>query len=168
MKSWEFLIQKEGDHQWESVNSPNVQIEEVGKYRILAHTNRFNRLVEVRIRSQEGETQYYQRRVNSQGLVMILPFTEFSAGTSWNVRCCNDILSELLGESWQEQLKLDILPFAPPTKLIPVAQNSANFQTQDYVQQLERLLREEIEPKLINLQDNTCAHDFNTNLKKTI
>ncbi|MEA5508782.1 hypothetical protein VB715_03310 [Crocosphaera sp. UHCC 0190] len=161
MKSWEFLIQKEGDRQWHPINSPTWQLE-AGKYRILAQSNRFNSILEVRITCQSGEGQQYQRRVNSQGLVMILPYTELSPGTIWDIRCYGDVLSEFLGENWQEKLTLTILPSVVTNNPVPVAEispnsslqlsNSGNSQAQYYLQQLEQLLREKVEPTLNNHQ----------------
>ncbi|MEA5535543.1 hypothetical protein [Crocosphaera sp. XPORK-15E] len=161
MKSWEFLIQKEGDRQWHPINSPTWQLE-AGKYRILAQSNRFNSILEVRITSQSGEAQQYQRRVNSQGLVMILPYTELSPETLWDIRCYGDVLSEFLGESWQEQLTLSILPSVVTNNTASVPENapnsslqlsnSGNSQAQYYLQQLEQLLRDKIEPTLNNNQ----------------
>lgn len=114
MKPWEFLIQKEGDHQWVSIPTSTFEIEP-GVYRLLAKSNRLDSDLEVRISHQTstGEdsphnTQHYCRHVNLQGLVMIFSFKELSTGI-WKIRCRNDIMSELLGETWQKTLQLQIL-----------------------------------------------------------
>ena len=114
MKSWEFLIQKEGDHQWVPIPTSTFKIEP-GVYRVLAHSNRLDSDLEIRISHQTSsgedsdyDPQHYSRHVNPQGLVMIFPFRELSAGI-WEIRCRSDIMSELLGETWQETLKLHIL-----------------------------------------------------------
>lgn len=114
MKSWEFLIQKEGDHQWVPVLTSTFEIEP-GIYRILADSNRLDSDLEIRISHQTStgedsahEPQHYSRHVNPQGLVMILPFRELSTGIL-EISCRSDIMSELLGETWQETLKLHIL-----------------------------------------------------------
>lgn len=155
MKSWEFLIQKDGDLQWYPASSRNLQLEP-GKYRILGKSNRFNTVVEVRISSQDQEPQYYQRRLNSQGLVMILPFTELSSGTSFDIRCKGDVLSEFLGESWQEKLTLNVPAVATPKKpdIIPITESNCQTESTDksqyYLEKLQKLIKEKIEPKLTN------------------
>jgi hypothetical protein len=113
MKSWEFLIQKEGDHQWVSIPSLTFEIEP-GTYSLLANSNHFDSDLEVRISYQTltcedspHNTQNYSRHVNLQGLVMIFAFKELFAGI-WAIPCRNDIMSELIGETWQKTLKLQI------------------------------------------------------------
>ncbi len=155
MKSWEFLIQKDGELQWYPASSRNLQLEP-GKYRILGKSNRFNTVVEVRISSQDQEPQYYQRRLNSQGLVMILPFTELSSGTSFNIRCKGDVLSEFLGENWQEKITLNVPTVAIPKKpdIIPITESNCQTESADksqyYLEKLQKLIKEKIEPKLKN------------------
>lgn len=114
MKSWEFLIQKEGNHQWVPIPTSTFEIEP-GIYRVLANSNRLDSDLEIRISHQTStgedsthDPQHYSRHVNPQGLVMIFPFRELSAGI-WEIRCRSDIMSELLGDTWQETLKLHIL-----------------------------------------------------------
>ncbi|MGP0128159.1 MAG: hypothetical protein ACTMUB_02470 [cyanobacterium endosymbiont of Rhopalodia musculus] len=114
MKPWEFLIQKEGDHQWVSIPTSTFKIEP-GIYRLLANSNHLDSNLEVRIshQTQTGEdsrhnTQHYSRHVNPQGLVMIFSFRELSAGIL-EICCRSDIMSELLGKTWQKTLKLQIL-----------------------------------------------------------
>lgn len=121
MESIEFLIQKEGDRTWLPLEEPLLAIE-TGKYRIVAHSDRLDREVEIRIAYGGGDTkksdrriQKYYRRTNLQGLVMILPFTDLAPGM-WELRCCNDILSELLGEFWQKTVKLQVLALEESTK----------------------------------------------------
>jgi hypothetical protein len=153
MKSWEFLIQKDGDIKWYPASSRNLQLEP-GKYRILGKSNRFNTVVEVRISSQDQETQYHQRRLNSQGLVMLLPFTELSSGTSFNIRCHGDVLSEFLGESWQETITLNIPEVATPQTVDNLPSKESNDQTESqdksqyYLEKLQKLIQEKVEPKL--------------------
>jgi hypothetical protein len=148
---WEFLIQKEGDRTWLPISQPSLTIEE-GIYRIVAHSNRSHADVEVRILSQTTEngksvhhSQQYSRRTNPEGLLMIMPFTELKSGL-WELRCCGDILSELIGESWQENVELQVLSKGE-------IQESNQSETQickaeNYLEQLEQLICKEIEPKL--------------------
>ncbi|MDJ0730256.1 MAG: hypothetical protein QNJ33_09735 [Crocosphaera sp.] len=152
MTSWEFLIQKDDDIKWYPASSSSLELEP-GKYRILGKSNRVNTVVDVRISSPDQDIQYHQRRINSQGLVMILPFTELTPETSWNIRCHGDVLSEFLGENWTETITLNILPVAVQNSSVdssPSSQDQVNNYNpaQGYLDQLEKLLREKIEPQL--------------------
>ncbi|MGK7874639.1 MAG: hypothetical protein AB4426_15445 [Xenococcaceae cyanobacterium] len=115
MAYWEFLLQKEGDRSWLPMEKPTLEIEE-GQYRVVAHSNRTNVDVEIRVTHQatsEGKSlrrsQKRSRRTNSEGLMVIIPFTYLKPGL-WELRCCGDIMSDLLGESWQERLQLQVFP----------------------------------------------------------
>lgn len=186
MKSWEFLIQKEGDRQWVPIPTPTLELEP-GIYRIMANSNRVDSDVEVRITHQTltednspHDPQKYSRHVNQQGLMMVLPFTELSAGI-WEIRCCGDIMSELLGENWREILKLQVLDTAinhsrPDAQIKsprdvakkgliednnefnhinnPCINTSSNNQAQFYLEQLEQLVRQKVEPLLNNHRVN--------------
>ncbi|MDJ0844203.1 hypothetical protein [Crocosphaera sp.] len=152
MTSWEFLIQKDDDIKWYPASSSRLELE-AGKYRILGKSNRLNTMVDVRISSPDQDTEYHQRRINSQGLVMILPFTELTSGTSWDIRCQGDVLSEFLGEKWTETITLNISSATPETSSPNFSNSSPDQATkenkaQQYINQLEKLLREKIEPQL--------------------
>lgn len=169
MTSWEFLIQKDDDLKWYPVSSSNLELEP-GKYRILAKSNRLNSTIDVRIRSSDQEKQCYQRRINSQGLVMILPFTELTPETALNIRCHGDVLSEFLGESWTETITLNIAPISEQNSPIDSSdssqdQNKSNDQVQVYLKQLEKLLREKIEPQL-NKKQQQQEKLINSHLSK--
>lgn len=155
--SMEFLIQKEGDRSWLPLKMLPLAIEE-GIYRILANSNRANILVEIRLSHQKIEqgkiirtSQSYSRRSNSEGLIMVLPFTNFQPGM-WEIRCSSDIMSELFGESWQQSIQLQVLS---NLKVISKEENqpTPNHQSSmpkvdDYLNQLDQLLKQEIEPML--------------------
>jgi hypothetical protein len=209
MKPWEFLIQKEGDRAWLSLQEPNLELEE-GKYRVVAHSNRVNLDVEIRViyQSENGNSSgrsyhKYFRCTNAEGLVMVLPFTEFTAGI-WTIRCCADIMSELVGEFWQESIQIkinapvetnkpenlaispcfDSSPYVPlsPMKTESAAVTVPNSKAEHYLQQLEQLLQQEIEPMIqgvksqekslkslqpINPQDEKAiSHSHLSNLSK--
>lgn len=116
MTDWIFLIQKEGDRTWQPLPTPILEIEE-NKYRIIAQTDISDLCVEVRIDVELLEKsasilpscQTYFRRTNSQGLIIILPFTYFDAGL-WQFSCCCDLMSELMGETWQVSRQILSLP----------------------------------------------------------
>jgi|GEM_PF-832267 len=115
MNYWEFLIQKEGDRLWLPLESPNVEILE-GRYRLVVRSSRLDKLVEIRISHQSTEEippkrrlQKRSRRTNREGLMVLIPFTYLKPGT-WQMRCSGDLMSDLLGEGWQENLTLQVLP----------------------------------------------------------
>ncbi|MEC4895774.1 MAG: hypothetical protein SAL07_22115, partial [Oscillatoria sp. PMC 1051.18] len=115
MEYWEFLLQKQGERTWQKIYKPSLEIEE-GKYRVVSHSSRNNCDVEIRVTHLDTEAVPPKRRIskrsrrtNSQGLMVVIPYTYLKPGV-WEFRCCGDIMSDLLGETWQEIVKLDILP----------------------------------------------------------
>ncbi len=152
MKPWAFLIQKEGEPVWHQISEQELPLAP-GRYRIVAHSSRANLQVEVRVTHQgeeAGETivasQTNFRRTNSQGLMMVLPFTYLGPGI-WDIRCYGDLMSELLGNSWQQKIQLKV---SSPLPQIPreTAPQVVNSQATTYLEQLEQLIRQEIEPSL--------------------
>jgi hypothetical protein len=114
MEHWQFLIQKQGARSWHILESPNLEILE-GQYRVLARSNLPNTDVEVRVTySLTQEVQPTRRifkrsrRTNSEGLMAVIPFTYFQAGV-WELRCSGDLMSDLLGKSWQYSVQLQVL-----------------------------------------------------------
>jgi hypothetical protein len=115
MEHWQFLIQKQGDRSWHTLESPNTDIIE-GKYRVLARSQRPNTDVEVRVThslTQElpprRRIQKRSRRTNAEGLMAVLPFTYFKPGV-WELQCSGDLMSDILGKSWQYSVRLQVLP----------------------------------------------------------
>ncbi|WP_292828061.1 hypothetical protein [Nostoc sp. JL33] len=115
MEHWQFLIQKQGARSWHILESPNLEIWE-GEYRVLALSKLPNTEVEVRV--THSSTQEVQptrrilkrsRRTNSEGLMAVIPFTYFQSGV-WELRCFGDLMSDLLGKSWQYSVQLEVLP----------------------------------------------------------
>ncbi|MDJ0509599.1 MAG: hypothetical protein QNJ64_10145 [Crocosphaera sp.] len=162
MNSWEFLIQKDDDIKWYPASSSTLELEP-GKYRILGKSNLSNTKIDVKVSSSEQEIECYQRSLNSQGLVMILPFTEFSSGTSYKIRCQGDILSDFLGEPWTQTISLNILPVTSQSQ-----QNRANInlnKVRDYLAQLKQKLKSK--PKLSkNRQKSRNFPLFNLSLEE--
>jgi len=119
MEYWEFLLQKEGDRSWQPIKTPNVEIEE-GRYRVVAHSNRPNTDVEIRVTHQSARekppkrrSQKRSRRTNREGLMVVIPYTYLKAGF-WELRCSGDIMSDLLGQTWRHSIQLQVLPKAQP------------------------------------------------------
>ncbi|MFP5272678.1 hypothetical protein [Coleofasciculus sp.] len=117
MDYWEFLLQKEGDRTWLPIKSPKLDLE-VGRYRVVAHSSCANTDVEICVtHTDTTETppkrryQKRSRRTNPDGLMVIIPFTYLKPGL-WELRCCGDIMSDFLGNSWQEMVQLSVAPKA--------------------------------------------------------
>lgn len=114
MEYWEFLIQKEGDPTWQHLQSSEVALQE-GRYRIVARSNRIDTEVDLRIVHQSTDEhppkrrmQKRSRRTNLEGLMVVIPFTTLKAGI-WEFRCRPDLISDLIGESWQHKLNLKVV-----------------------------------------------------------
>ena len=115
MKDWQFLIQKQGERSWNPLESPNMEIL-AGKYRLVARSNLANTDVEVRVTYSSALDFTLRRRVqkrtartNADGLTAVIPFTFFKPGI-WEIQCSGDLMSDILGQSWQFQVKLQVLP----------------------------------------------------------
>jgi hypothetical protein len=115
MAHWEFLLQKEGDRAWLPLDTPDVEILE-GRYRIVARSHHTSTAAEIRIAHLSTLEQPPRRRVqkragrtNADGLIVILPYTQFNAGL-WEVQCASvDPMSDLTGNSWKYGVQLHVL-----------------------------------------------------------
>ncbi len=92
MSAWEFLLQKEGDREWLTLEPPAAEVLE-GSYRLMARCPIPDTSVEVQIThlydDQGVPKQRYQRRTHrssSTGLMGILPFTYLQGGR-WEFQC---------------------------------------------------------------------------------
>ncbi|WP_315789674.1 hypothetical protein [Fischerella sp. JS2] len=115
MEHWQFLIQKQGDRSWHTLESPNVEISE-GRYRVVARSNLANIDVEVRVTHYSTlevppKRRVYKRsrRTNAEGLMAVIPFTYLKPGL-WELKCSGDLMSDLFGKPWQRSLQLQVLP----------------------------------------------------------
>ncbi|MGA9380880.1 MAG: hypothetical protein WBV73_19115 [Phormidium sp.] len=118
MEYWEFLIQKENDRSWQSLKSPEVELPQ-GRYRLVVRSNRADSDIDIRIihhsiheNPPKRRLQKRSRRINSEGLMVLIPFTDLAPGI-WEFRCLPDLFEDLMGEAWQKTLKLNILPPDP-------------------------------------------------------
>ncbi|WP_414564268.1 MULTISPECIES: hypothetical protein [unclassified Anabaena] len=114
MEHWQFLIQKQGDRSWHTLESPNLEILE-GRYRVLARSNLPNTDVEIRVTHSSTQEippkrriQKRSRRTNSEGLMAVIPFTHLKPGI-WELQCSGDLMSDLFGQSWQYSINLQVL-----------------------------------------------------------
>lgn len=115
MAFWEFLIQKDGDRSWLPIEPPGAEILE-GRYRIVARASRVNTLTEIRIThiaTQEDppkrRVQKRQGQTNPEGLLVVMPYTQLQPGV-WELRCNSDLMADMMGDSWQYSVQLEVLP----------------------------------------------------------
>jgi hypothetical protein len=115
MAHWEFLIQQEGDRSWLPLDAPDVEILE-GRYRVVARSSQTSAPVDIRIIHEalyetppRRRAQNRSAQTNSDGLVMVIPFTQLQPGT-WELRCTSDVMSDMLGDGWQANVSLQVLP----------------------------------------------------------
>ncbi|WP_427157532.1 hypothetical protein ACQFX9_18415 [Aliinostoc sp. HNIBRCY26] len=114
MENWQFLIQKQGDRSWQALESPSTDILE-GRYRVLALSQLPNTDVEVRVtffsrqeKPPRRRVQKRLRRTNADGLMAVIPFTYLKPGI-WELRCFGDLMSDMLGQSWECGVYLQVL-----------------------------------------------------------
>lgn len=114
MEFWEFLIQKEGDRSWLPLESPRVEILE-GRYRVMARSSRVNTAVEICIAHETAIEHPPKRRIqkrtsrtNPDGLIVVIPFTRLLPGM-WELRCMGDLMSDMMGQSWQYIVRLQVV-----------------------------------------------------------
>ena len=111
MEYWEFLIQREGDRGWRTIETGNLQLME-GKYRIVANSNLLNTQIQTRVTYQTSDripqrrSQSRHQTTNLRGLLAVIPFTDLQSGI-WQFVCSGTTTAQV---SWQRVLKLRVLP----------------------------------------------------------
>ncbi|MEA5596374.1 hypothetical protein [Rivularia sp. UHCC 0363] len=137
MEKWQFLIQKEGERTWHPLQKPRVEIME-GRYRVVARSHRSNTDVEVRVtHSSLSEVpprrriQKRRRRTSPEGLTAVIPFTYLKSGI-WELQCSGDLMSDLLGASWQYTVSLVVVAYGAEQKSVAPkkSQSQEGIQTQ--------------------------------------
>ncbi|MGL5132730.1 MAG: hypothetical protein ACRC78_09390, partial [Planktothrix sp.] len=115
MASWEFLLQKEGDNSWLTLESPDVEILE-GRYRMVARSGYTNTSIDVRIIYQDlhavPPVQQVQNRTlttNAEGLMVVMPYTSLKPG-NWQFSCAPQLTSGLLATVGKKTIQLRVLP----------------------------------------------------------
>ena len=138
MEQWQFLIQKEGERTWHPLSKPGIEIIE-GRYRVVARSKRTNTDVEVRVtHSSPNEVppkrriQKRRRRTSSEGLTAIIPFTYLKSGI-WELQCSGDLMSDLLGASWQYTVNLRVIPSRVEGKAALPKKSAQNLDKQHKV-----------------------------------
>jgi hypothetical protein len=110
MEYWEFLIQREGDRGWRTIETGNLQLME-GKYRIVANSDLIDTQIQTRVTYQTPDPQPQRRSqsrnqtTNLRGLLAVIPFTDLQSGI-WQFVCSGTTTTQ----SWQRMLKLRVLP----------------------------------------------------------
>jgi hypothetical protein len=111
MEYWEFLIQREGDRGWRTIETGNLQLME-GRYRIVANSDLLNTQIETRVTYQtpnpspQRRSQSRNQTTNLRGLLAVIPFTNLQSGI-WQFVCSGTTDAQV---SWQRVLKLRVLP----------------------------------------------------------
>lgn len=113
MESWEFLLQKEGEGDWLLVTESMSLV--AGVYALAARTDTPSMEIDIRLSFQprsRGQVyplwrQQFTGRTDGEGFVLLLPAVYLQPG-QWEVGCCNDIMAELAGETWQRSLLLQV------------------------------------------------------------
>ena len=111
MEYWEFLIQREGDRGWRTIETGNLQLME-GKYRIVANSDLIDTQIQTRVTYQTPDPQPQRRSqsrnqtTNLRGLLAVIPFTDLQSGI-WQFVCSGTTPAQV---SWQRMLKLRVLP----------------------------------------------------------
>lgn len=114
MEHWEFLLQKDGDRAWLPIDAPTVEILE-GRYRMVIRTSRVSTDVAIRISHIDPESEPPKRRVqtrsnrtNSNGLMVLIPYTRLAPGV-WEFQCSpGDTMSDLIGETWKYRIRMQV------------------------------------------------------------
>jgi hypothetical protein len=111
MEYWEFLIQREGDRGWRTIETGNLQLME-GKYRIVANSDLLNTQIQTRLTYQTSDripqrrSQSRHQTTNPRGLLAVIPFTNLQSGI-WQFVCSGTTEAQV---AWQRILKLRVLP----------------------------------------------------------
>jgi hypothetical protein len=120
MENWEFLLQKQGDKSWLPLESPTVEILE-GQYRLASRTKFADALVGIQLRYipcsdsiHKPSQQKIAKRVNPEGLLIVMPYTNFTPGT-WQIECSEQ--DELKGQTpqhkpWSVSVQLEVQPIS--------------------------------------------------------
>lgn len=105
-----FYLQKTGDPLLQPLESAKIQVL-AEKYRILAQSYLTSgQGVDIIINYRhpvEPQHYKYHQQVNDEGNIIIMPPTQLHPG-QWEIHCCSDLMSELIGESWQASLYLQV------------------------------------------------------------
>ena len=109
MENWEFFLQKIGEENWLRIETAAPEFP-TGRYVIAARAaHHAQESIEVEVREQDSKTRTQQNscQLDPEGFGILLPEIELTPGV-WEIQCRSDLLSELMGESWEITLTLRI------------------------------------------------------------
>lgn len=131
----DFYLQPEGDPLLKPLESAYIKVK-ANKYRILAQSPlNAGQGVDIRIRYHHPthpQNFDYHQKVNDEGNIVIMPLMQLYPG-EWEISCCSDLISELVGEYWEKSLYFQVeVESALATKINP---------NPDYLQELETIMQ---------------------------
>ncbi|MFN3926276.1 MAG: hypothetical protein ACK4QL_02910, partial [Pseudanabaenaceae cyanobacterium] len=112
MVLWEFYLQKRGDRSWLLLEGATEVI--AGEYRLAVRSQYKEAIVTVQIdylpstEEQPSQQSEFYQRTNQEGLLLVMPFRELSAGR-WIITC------EIPGLNFTPRVQLVVLPEQPVT-----------------------------------------------------
>lgn len=120
METWEFLLQRQGEATWHTL-APQAMVEiQEGRYRLAVRSSYTDTEVDVRITHDstyedppKRRMQKHARSTNPDGLMVVIPFNYLKPG-SWEFRCRPDLITDLMGDTWQHTLQIQVLPNSAP------------------------------------------------------
>ncbi|HAZ44507.1 MAG TPA: hypothetical protein DDW76_05190 [Cyanobacteria bacterium UBA11369] len=120
METWEFLLQRQGEATWHTL-APQAQVEiQAGRYRLAVRSSYTDTEVDVRITHEstyedppKRRMQKHARSTNADGLMVVIPFNYLKPGI-WEFRCRPDLITDLMGDTWQHTLQIQVLPESAP------------------------------------------------------
>lgn len=120
METWEFLLQRQGEATWHTLAS-QAQVEiQAGRYRLAVRSSYTDTEVDVRITHDstyedppKRRMQKHARSTNADGLMVVIPFNYLKPGI-WEFRCRPDLITDLMGDTWQHTLQIQVLPESAP------------------------------------------------------
>ncbi len=120
METWEFLLQRQGEATWHTLAS-QAQVEiQAGRYRLAVRSSYTDTEVDVRITHDstyedppKRRMQKHARSTNADGLMVVIPFNYLKPGI-WEFCCRPDLITDLMGDTWQHTLQIQVLPESAP------------------------------------------------------
>jgi len=155
MENWEFFLQKVGEENWLSIDSPQPEFPN-GRYVIAARAaHRPKEWIEVDISTRNNlrtrervHKHQHACQLDETGFAILVAEIELTPGL-WEIQCRGDILSALMGKDWQVTLLLRVTlglekaaahfqPAATPTLALPA--NVAETDPEEDLSQLRSRL----------------------------
>jgi|GEM_PF-1516713 len=156
---WDFLIQKEGESQWQSLKEAKNLLAS-GRYRLVVNCSLKQAAIDVSIlyRDRQQNPQplkKYSGKTNAQGLMLIFPYQDLTDGF-WQITCSNGVEMgkiEIEVKTQPNQAKVKPQVFSQnPAEVKPIPEIiKSEIQpksSQKYEAELQEIIKSEIEPYL--------------------